>query len=60
MDWMKWGMALLIGAMIVLLLPQAKQMMQQSREATGADWKGVLLPLLAVVGFVILLIALVR
>ncbi|SCZ58964.1 hypothetical protein [Thiohalomonas denitrificans] len=60
MDWMKLGMALLIGAMIVLLLPRAKQMMAQSREATNADWKGLLVPLLAVIGFVILLILAVR
>lgn len=60
MDWMKWGSALLIGAMIVLLFPRAKQMMAQSREATSADWKGLLVPLLAVIGFVVLLILSVR
>ncbi len=60
MDWMKWGSALLIGAMIVFLLPRAKQMMAQSREATSADWKGLLVPLAAVVGFIVLLILSVR
>lgn len=57
MDWMKIGYALLIGAMIVILLPRARAMLQESRESTAADWRAVLIPLLAVAGFVILLIA---
>jgi len=55
MDWMKIGSALLLGAMILFLWPRAKQMMQNSRKAEPGEWQGVLLPILAVVGFVILL-----
>ncbi len=46
-------------AMIVLLWPQAKRMLEESREAPK-DWAAVWLPLAAVVGVVILLIAFVR
>ncbi|MCP3668161.1 MAG: hypothetical protein GY696_37685 [Gammaproteobacteria bacterium] len=59
MDWMKIGSAVLIGMMILFLLPRAKQMLTQSPEAKPGDWQGVILPILAVAGFVVLLIALV-
>ena len=59
MDWMKIGSALLLGAMILLLWPRAKQMMSESRKAEAGEWQGVLLPILAVVGFVVLLVMLV-
>lgn len=57
--WMKIGAAILIGAMIAMLLPQLKAMRQRSEEAPPADWPAVVLPLAAVVAFVLLLIALV-
>ncbi len=57
--WMKIGSALLLGAMIIYLLPRAKTMMEQSPEAKPGDWRNALLPLAAVVGFVILLMAVI-
>ncbi len=57
--WFKIGTAVLLLMMIVYLLPRAKIMLQQSREAK-ADWGAVILPLALVVGFVVLLIAMVR
>lgn len=54
--WMKIGSALLLGMMIVFLLPRAKTMLKESPKASSDDWKGILLPLALVVGFVILLI----
>ena len=57
--WMKIGTALLLLTMIFVLVPQAKHMMQNSREAQPGDWRGVLLPVAAVVGFVLLLMWLV-
>ena len=39
MDWMKIGSALFIGAMLVYLLPRAKQMIKQSPKASGEDWR---------------------
>ena len=60
MDWMKIGSAILIGAMILFLWPRAKQMMQESRKAEPGEWGSVLLILLAVAGFVVLLVMMVR
>jgi hypothetical protein len=59
MDWMKIGSALLILAMIIFLFPRAKQMLKNSPEAEPGDWQGAILPILAVVGFVLLLIVMV-
>ncbi|MGR8918376.1 MAG: hypothetical protein ACU85V_02065 [Gammaproteobacteria bacterium] len=57
--WMKIGSAVLLGMMIILLLPQAKRMLNESPEAQAGDWQSFLLPLLAVGGFVALLMWLV-
>ena len=59
MDWMKIGSALLLIMMLFYLWPRAKQMLAESAEAKDRDWMGVLLPVAAVVGFVILLMAIV-
>lgn len=55
----KLGAALLLGTFIVLFLPRARQMMQESKEAES-DWKAAIIPLAAVVGFVVLLVMSVR
>lgn len=54
--WLKLGSALLLGMMVILLWPRAKVAMQEGRKGSAAEWKSVIIPLLAVVGFVILLI----
>jgi hypothetical protein len=59
MDWMKIGSALLLVMMILFLWPRAKQMMSETRKAEPGEWQSVLLPILAVVGFVVLLVMLV-
>ena len=59
MDWMKIGSAILLGAMIMFLWPRAKQMMKESRKAEAGEWQSVLLPILAVAGFVVLLVMMV-
>lgn len=55
---------LLIGVVVVLVLlwmaPGLKASLRSGRKGTGQDWKGVLLPLGLIVGFVILLVLLVR
>lgn len=58
--WMKITWALLLGAMIIFLWPRTKQMLNESRGATGDDWKSVALPIGLVILFVIFLIAMVR
>lgn len=56
MDWMKIGSALLLGAMIIFLFPRAKMMLKDSPKAAAGDWQAVLLPLAAIIGFIILLV----
>ena len=59
LDWMTIGSAFLVGLMLVLLLPRARQMLKESPKGSPKDWMGALLPLGAVVLFVILLMAMV-
>jgi hypothetical protein len=58
-DWMKILSALALGAMVIFLLPRAKQMMRESPKAEKGDWQAVLLPIGFVVLFIIFLISLV-
>ena len=59
MDWMKIGWAILLIAMIAVVFPRAKHMLTNSPKAEKGDWMTVLLPIVAVVAFVILLTMLV-
>ena len=59
MDWMKIGSAVFLIAMIIFIWPSAKHMVTNSPKAEAGDWQAVVLPLLAVAGFVALLIYLV-
>jgi len=59
MDWMQIGSAILLGAMIVFLWPRAKQMLKETRKAEAGEWQSAILPILAVIGFVALLVMLV-
>lgn len=54
--WMKIGSALLLGAMLVMLWPRARTMMRESPKGSADDWRGALVPLALVIGFVVLLI----
>ena len=59
MDWMKIGSALLLVAMIVFIWPNAKAWMTNSPKGTTSDWMSAIIALLAVAGFVMLLVAMV-
>lgn len=59
MDWMKIGSALLLVAMMIFVWPAAKRMMTESPAAEQGDWRSAILPILAVIGFVVLLMWLV-
>ncbi|MDP6183855.1 MAG: hypothetical protein QF609_08555 [Gammaproteobacteria bacterium] len=59
MDWLKIGSAVLIVAMLIFVWPSAKRMMHESPAAEKGDWQAAVLPILAVVGFVMLLLWLV-
>lgn len=58
-----WEQVLLgIAAMVILFLfwPGAKKMLEKSQQAENPDWKGALIPIGAVILFVILLIVMVK
>ncbi len=57
--WMKIGMAVLLGAVLLFLLPRIKPMMAASRKGSREEWLGVALILLAVAGFVAFLMSIV-
>ena len=59
MAWMKIGSALLLLMMLLFLWPRAKQMIEESPKGSSNDWKAAIIPLLAVIGFVILLVMMV-
>ena len=60
MGWEKILWAVLIGMMIISLIPRARTMFQQSRQAHPGDWSSAILPLLLVGGFVMLLVIMLR
>jgi hypothetical protein len=59
-DWQKIIWAILIGMMIIFLLPRAKAMLSESKQAEPGAWSSAILPLAMVAGFVVLLIMMVR
>ena len=56
MDWMKISSALFLLAMIIYLFPRAKQVVQNTPKGSAKDWLGYIVPMAAVVLFVIILI----
>lgn len=60
MDWTKIGTALLLGAMLIFIFPRMRHALQNSRKGSRQEWISALLPILAVAGFVILLILMVK
>jgi multidrug transporter EmrE-like cation transporter len=57
--WTQIGLGVIALIMVLLFAPGIKKAMQQSQQAEK-DWKGVLLPIVVVIAFVLLLIALVK
>ena len=55
--WMKIGMAVLLGAVLLFLIPRIKPMMAASRQGSREEWLGVALILLAVGGLVAFLMS---
>lgn len=58
--WMKIALAVVLGIMVIRLWPAAAHMLKHGAEGSRQDWQAALLPIAAVVGFVILLILMVR
>ena len=59
MDWTQIGSALLLVAMLVFIFPRMRLAIKNSPRGSQQDWMGFLIPLIAVIGFVILLIMMV-
>ena len=57
--WLKIGSAILLVAMLVVLIPRAKQMMKESPKGTTSQWISFVVPVGIVVLFVLLLMQLV-
>lgn len=59
MDWIKIGSALFLVAMIIFLFPRAKQVIENTPKGSMKDWMGYIVPMVVVILFIIVLIALV-
>ncbi len=59
MDWMQIVSALALIAFIVILLPSARQMIKNSPKGSSSDWVSFIIPISAVILFILLLIKLV-
>lgn len=58
--WSKILIAIFLVIMIVKLWPAANHMLKHGPKGSADDWRAAILPILAVVGFVIFLILSVR
>ena len=54
--WLKIGSALLLGMMLLMIWPRARIMIKESPKGSAQDWRGALIPLLLVAGFILLLL----
>ncbi len=57
--WMQIGSAVLLVAMLVIMIPRARQMLKESPEGTTSQWVSFLIPVGIVVLFVLLLMQMV-
>ncbi|MCK5336829.1 MAG: hypothetical protein KAQ67_11735 [Gammaproteobacteria bacterium] len=60
MDWIQITSVLFLVAMAVFLFPRVKHAVANSPKAEKGDWMSIILPIAAVIGFVILLIMMVQ
>ena len=58
--WMKVVSAAFLGVMLIFIWPTAMQWMKNGPKGTKKDWQGAIIPLAAMIGFVILLIMMVK
>jgi TRAP-type C4-dicarboxylate transport system permease small subunit len=59
MDWMEIVSALALVMFIVIMFPAARYMIKNSPKGTTSDWLSFIVPLVAVVLFIILLVKLI-
>lgn len=59
MDWIQIGSALFLVAMLVFIFPRMREAIKHSPKGNAQDWMSFIIPIAAVIGFVILLIMMV-
>jgi hypothetical protein len=59
MEWMKIFSALALVMFIVYLFPRARDMMKNTPKGSSSDWMSFVIPIIAIVLFIMLLIQLV-
>ena len=59
MDWIAITSAIFLGAMMVFIFPRMREAVKNSPKGNMQDWMGYIITLVAVVGFIILLINMV-
>lgn len=57
MDWMKILSAVALGLMLIALIPRAKDAVSATPKGSAGDWQAAVLPVLAVVVFVVFLVS---
>ena len=60
MDWTQILSAIALGAMLIFIFPGMRRAVKESPKGTMQDWMGYIIPITAVIGFVILLIMMVQ
>lgn len=58
--WLKISVAAVLGFMVIRLWPVARHQVKHGPKGSAEDWRAALFPVLLVIGFVVLLILLVR
>lgn len=59
MNWMAIGSAALIIGMMVFIFPRMREAVKTAPKGSMDDWMGFIIPLVAIIGFIILLINMV-
>ena len=59
MDWMTIGSVVLIVGMMVFIFPRMRHSVKNAPKGSMDDWMGFIIPLAAIIGFIILLINMV-
>ena len=59
MDWMQIASAMALGMFVIFLFPRARDAMKNSPKGSSSDWMGFIIPIVAIMLFIMLLIKLV-
>ncbi len=60
MDWEQIGVLIIAGVFLIFFAPRAIRAAKNAPKATASDWKGIAIPIVLVILFVVFLIMSVR